>query len=154
MKIQLFNGTTVRGQIIHFLLQIKQVPYANKPGRSPLAGDFPDEPNLTLSHYALEGVTVIFEFLEERYPFPPLLPVGAQERSIIRMLMYTLLTRLDEGRLDYDRFKAIIAERHHVCFNQPSIVDLILAATAPEEPFWRSFRQRLLALALPVDAAS
>jgi glutathione S-transferase len=83
---------------------------------------------------------VIMEFLEERYPEPPLLPADAADRAFVRLLIfrdnelttpYYALRRDDDGAAEaFDaalgRFDALLAERPYLSGAEYGLADIAL----------------------------
>lgn len=83
---------------------------------------------------------VIMEFLEERYPEPPLLPADPADRAFVRLLIfrddeltrpYYALRREEEGaREKFDavlgKFDAVLAERPYLAGAEYSLADIAL----------------------------
>ena len=97
-------------------------------------------PVLEEDGWALPESAVIMEFLEERYPEPPLLPTDSADRAAVRLLIfrdddltdpYYALRRGEDGaREEFDavlgRFEALLGEQPYLSGDEYGLADIAL----------------------------
>lgn len=80
-------------QKVKIALREKQIPFiAKMPGRFGVDSEFSagsprgEVPMLAAEDCNIFDSTIILDYLEDRWPTPPLLPIGAAERARVRMI--------------------------------------------------------------------
>ena len=144
MTLELFNASTEQGEILSLLIKAKGQECITHSEQSPLAdARFAEEPTLVDKGHVLHGTMVIMLYLEQRYPSPCLLPQDPCKASIVMMLLRNILKTGREG-LDLPIYKLHLVTHGYMTGDRPSLVDIAVAALAPEDdPYWASFMNRL-----------
>lgn len=79
------------------------------------------------------------EYLEERFPYPPVYPDTPLRRALVRSLVEQLLLRPNEIL----RSLEVNALPQFLLSDTPLLIDFAAAALAPSTPFWDRLRVRL-----------
>lgn len=142
MAIELFNSNTTHGKIVALILDAKHLAFDTHVTPSPFAVNFLNEVTLKDGDHTLHGTEIICSYISEKYPYPALTPAEPERRGIVRMLLRSLLTSEADNPFDFGCYKDKL-QTQFLTGKKPGLLDIAIAATAPDTPFWAQFRSRL-----------
>jgi RNA polymerase-associated protein len=97
--LTIFSGTTVYSDQVRFMLaekeievDIVEVDLLNKPEDLLDVNPYGTLPTLLERDLVIYEPNIIMEYLDERFPYPPLMPVYPVERAKTRMIMHRMKT--------------------------------------------------------------
>ena len=88
----------------------------------------------------VRGISAIVQYLDEKFPHPPLLPIEPEKRAIIRMATADLKIGFLHEKLSL--YKQNIPKKNFFSGEQPSVLDIFIYALAPEDAIWAEFKER------------
>lgn len=142
MTRELYNAASQHGKIVALMLEIKGLPFVSQIRDNELITDFPNEATLKDVGPLIHGTHIILDFLEDKYPWPQTFPAEPDKRCIVSMLLRSLLTSDADNPFDFSCYKEELRDAF-ICGEKPCVLDIAIAATAPREEFWDTFRTKL-----------
>jgi glutathione S-transferase len=135
--ITLYNSGSKAGRILDLALHAKGIKYT--ADRQPWQAT--NYPVLIDDHHVVQGLTIILQYLEHRYPAPNLIPNDPIHASIVMMLVER---HADVATVtDYSNFVEHLRDCPFIAGEQPSYADVAISALAPSTEYWELYRQRL-----------
>jgi len=85
----------------------------------------------------IRGLSTCIEYLDDKYPHPPFLPIEPEKRAVIRMMINEIMSQPSKIEI----YGQQIPEGEFFSGAVPSILDIFLYALAPNDSTWRSFKR-------------
>ena len=128
----LYNAQTPDGVLIRRVLEFKGVSFTL--GDSTPCGVHVQQPVYIDRELVLPDTRVTIEYLEEKYPYPPLLPPDPDKRAWVRLLQKRVAEMIRENRrIDLDQVRRMLKNNRFIAGDSPCIIDLYLTTNGPND---------------------